>query len=615
MRRKVWSILLIILGVFAMGLFLWRGYFHPAAPPFEEKMDEELLSILKEAESYPVYLRETILLEEFLADESNAALEGLILLARGEGAAGYLANLELAERSQTGAIAVEEESGGAEADYFYRKALDIYDNAGARFLLASWLEANGQPDQAQAEYFLLLPDRLAVRSLIALDAAPLEVAGALKAGSYWDAAALYIEEVLKDENLAGYERLELTGLLGESLAGLGEYKEALPLLEEAYRRGVTEITWQYARTLERTGAVAAATTLYSELGGEGAYRLGTILQEAGKKEEAAQTLALSPEPAAKWQSARLWEELGSPMKALEQYVQLARAESRYRGDAAYRAYVLMKRRGLEGKEEMLEIIRDYPFWSVKAAGAAVWGDIPGMDYEKPLFLLTIEALRESGRQETADLEFAIGAAKAGTAEMLALGDWYLEQGDYYTSARWGIASLENEKTMEGYKLAYLRPFEDLVLQSAEKYNLDPYLIWSVMREESRYRPDAVSRVGARGLMQIMPATGKDIASRKGKKITDDDLLNPEINIDFGAFYLRSMLDLFDGDTEKALAAYNGGQGNVKKWAVSPLGYASEDFPTAITFQETREYLSKVLNTYYTYKWLVDSGQWSEKQNH
>ncbi|HEY8499869.1 MAG TPA: lytic transglycosylase domain-containing protein, partial [Clostridia bacterium] len=175
----------------------------------------------------------------------------------------------------------------------------------------------------------------------------------------------------------------------------------------------------------------------------------------------------------------------------------------------------------------------------------------------------------------------------------------------YNSIMWGIRSLNEKPTRRGYELAYPRGFEELVHEASEKYDLEPEFIWAVIREESHFRHDAVSGAGAIGLMQIMPPTGKDIASRLGLSITEEDLLNPELNIKFGSFYVRSMLNMFEQDMDKALAAYNGGAGNVKKWMTNSIGTLDEDFPTAIAFRETQEYITKVRNSYYIYKWLYE----------
>lgn len=556
--------------------------------------EQDVTPIQKAVASAPDYLEETVLLEQLMDDSSAASTRELKRLALQTDAVGYLANLTLAERNGD----VEET-----ADLFYRRALSIHETAEVRFNLAAWLASHDQKEEAIAHYLLLLPARDAMHALDELDADVAEVSRHLVEGSHWHRAIEYINEALEAENLAADTRLELTGLLGKSYAQEGEYAQALPYLDEAYGDGLTDLSWWYARTLEATGAKAAAASIYGDLGELGAYRLGFILREQGKSEEAARTLASSDNPAAQWQGARLWEELGNPKRAVEIYREMARGNSRYKDDTAYRAYILMEREGLEGSSEMLDILREYPAWIKRLTGEAVWETKATPDYEMPRFIRVTEALQKSGRLDMADLELTIGQARADLAEMLALGDWYLEQGDYFSTTRWGIRSLNKAKTHHGYRLAYQRPFGELVLAAANQYELNPHLIWAVMREESHFRPHVHSWVGASGLMQIMPATGQEIAGRKGVEVTDSDLLKPEINIDFGAFYLRLMLDMFDGDVDKALAAYNGGSGNVRRWSNSPLGSTAADFPTAITFLETREYITKVLNSYHTYNWL------------
>jgi soluble lytic murein transglycosylase len=232
-----------------------------------------------------------------------------------------------------------------------------------------------------------------------------------------------------------------------------------------------------------------------------------------------------------------------------------------------------------------------------------WEKLPVIKYEKPVFLDLVDAYSKSGRQSMAAVELAIGEKNADPSGMLALGEWYLAQNDLPQAVKWGSRALKEKPSRRAYELAYQKPYGEYVLQAAAEFDMDPYLIWALMREESRYQKDAISKVGALGLMQIMPSTGKQIASKLKAVFNEDNLLQPEVNIRFGTYYLGSLLKSFSGDKDKAMAAYNGGSGNVKRWAKSKLGTKKEDFPTAISFLETREYVTKVMNSYYIYKHL------------
>ena len=113
--------------------------------------------------------------------------------------------------------------------------------------------------------------------------------------------------------------------------------------------------------------------------------------------------------------------------------------------------------------------------------------------------------------------------------------------------------------------------EDIIRQQAGEKDLDPELIAAVIYAESRFR-DQESHAGARGLMQVTPATAELIEGLSGGSTFEtDDLSNPDINIRYGSFYLRYLLDKFDGNEIAALAAYNGGETNVAAWGGSEPG--------------------------------------------
>jgi soluble lytic murein transglycosylase len=144
--------------------------------------------------------------------------------------------------------------------------------------------------------------------------------------------------------------------------------------------------------------------------------------------------------------------------------------------------------------------------------------------------------------------------------------------------------------------------DDIIRQQAADKNLDPALIAGVIYVESRFR-DQTSHAGAKGLMQIMPSTADYIAHKSGgTRFEQGDLATPQINIAYGSWYLRYLLDHYHGNTVLALAAYNAGEGKVDEWwrEVNDRG---ERFRVAdhIPFPETRAYVGKVLDARRAYR--------------
>jgi soluble lytic murein transglycosylase len=144
--------------------------------------------------------------------------------------------------------------------------------------------------------------------------------------------------------------------------------------------------------------------------------------------------------------------------------------------------------------------------------------------------------------------------------------------------------------------------EDIIRQQAADKNLDPSLIAGVIYVESRFR-DQTSHAGAKGLMQLMPDTADYIARKSGgTRFVQGDLATPQINIAYGSWYLRYLLDHYHGNDVLALAAYNAGEGKVDEWwrAAADRG---ERFRVAshIPFPETRDYVSKVLSARRAYR--------------
>lgn len=156
-----------------------------------------------------------------------------------------------------------------------------------------------------------------------------------------------------------------------------------------------------------------------------------------------------------------------------------------------------------------------------------------------------------------------------------------------------------------YELLFPRPFADEVEAAADEFDIDVSLIYAVMRQESLYRPDAESSAGARGLMQLTPSTARNIVAT-----FDDvpggnfDLLDPALNIRLGTAELARLLERYDGHIVPALAAYNAGPGAADRWLPDselPADVWLENVP----FNETREYVRRVLWNSVVFEWLED----------
>jgi soluble lytic murein transglycosylase len=136
--------------------------------------------------------------------------------------------------------------------------------------------------------------------------------------------------------------------------------------------------------------------------------------------------------------------------------------------------------------------------------------------------------------------------------------------------------------------------EDIIRQQAQKKGLDPALVAAVIYQESKFS-DRTSVAGARGLMQITPDTARFIAKQSGGiRFVQADLATPQINIAYGTWYLRWLLDRYDERQALALAAYNAGFGHVDKWVAAAGGPDAFDPKSDIPFPETRSYVQQVL---------------------
>ncbi|HEX9160910.1 MAG TPA: lytic transglycosylase domain-containing protein [Thermoanaerobaculia bacterium] len=150
------------------------------------------------------------------------------------------------------------------------------------------------------------------------------------------------------------------------------------------------------------------------------------------------------------------------------------------------------------------------------------------------------------------------------------------------------------------QMYYPVKFESAIREYSARNGLDPYLVMGLILQESSFLANARSAVGATGLMQLMPSTGKELAQKLHVPFGQARLENPEVNVELGTAHLKMLVNMFGGNPLLAVAAYNAGQGNVLKWKRSAPGKPLDEFLESIPFAETRNYVKRVTMLRSTY---------------
>lgn len=150
------------------------------------------------------------------------------------------------------------------------------------------------------------------------------------------------------------------------------------------------------------------------------------------------------------------------------------------------------------------------------------------------------------------------------------------------------------------KIIYKKEYSEYVSKYSQEYGIDENLIYALIKAESNFKADAVSNKDAQGLMQLMYSTAQDVAKKNGIELTEENILEPEINIQIGTKYLSTLLDKYRC-VEVAVAAYNAGSGNVDKWIANGIIKADGSDIQNIPFKETNNYVRKILRDYKIYK--------------
>jgi soluble lytic murein transglycosylase len=218
-------------------------------------------------------------------------------------------------------------------------------------------------------------------------------------------------------------------------------------------------------------------------------------------------------------------------------------------------------------------------------------------------------LENAGMTDLAVHELQAGSTTGPCWEMLEIARIYSSGGEYYRALQALKHAINGYFAMDVSALPlqywqglFPRPYWEALRSYSEENGLDPYLVASLIRQESEFNPDAISHSNAYGLMQLLPKTGKGEAKKTGlSHYSTDSLLNPTINIELGTHYFRQMVDEFGGQVEYALAAYNAGADRVADWRSSGNYRDVEEFVESIPFTETREYVQAIVRNAEVYK--------------
>jgi soluble lytic murein transglycosylase len=217
-------------------------------------------------------------------------------------------------------------------------------------------------------------------------------------------------------------------------------------------------------------------------------------------------------------------------------------------------------------------------------------------------------------------DFAIKELQAATTGLppwlaKSQADVYGEQGSYIRAivtmkrAFPGYFAVEIDQVPRPvWEALFPRAYWDDLKRHSAEHQLDPYLVASLIRQESEFNPAAVSPANAMGLMQLLPSVGKHLAKEaKLRRFSTDDLLTPGINLQLGTRYFKRTVDHYDGQVEYALAAYNAGENRVEEWRSRGKYRDIEEFVESIPFTETREYVQAILRNAVFYKLLYPKG--------
>jgi soluble lytic murein transglycosylase len=321
----------------------------------------------------------------------------------------------------------------------------------------------------------------------------------------------------------------------------------------------------------------------SEFAEDGAWYLGWMYYNQGKLDQALATFSAFTNSSVpfnstsnKYWKARILEKQGKKAEAFAIYDELAMSQT-----PSYHAYLAQIKTGKRP--------------SFGGLTPEAYAQSPNNDSKR----LKVDLLAELEMFDDASLEIDEIVKRSNTDKDLIQGSLlYARVNDFYNSVK--IA--EGLSSPIAISLSYPRAYSEIVKAYARKYGVDEYIVYSIMREESRFQKDVRSPANAIGLMQLLPSTARLTAAEVRMSGFNIGMLNiPRVNIELGIYYFKKVLNMFNGDIHLALASYNAGPGRAEDWLIMFPNLPKDEFVEEIPFRETRNYIRRILRSYGAYE--------------
>jgi soluble lytic murein transglycosylase len=496
-----------------------------------------------------------------------------------------------------------------------------------RYLYGRWLKQNGKKDIAESTFKDIYVDAgpFSDMAYSELSSSDISVEDMIKRASnlmkvldFKGAESACKSAMSKDD---GRLKNEILKGLGLSLFRQRKYREAA----EAYKKA-GDGYWE-VRSLYRAGEKELVNSALEELLKSRDKRAGSILvsvaadkRRDGKIEEAIKTYQNVIEQYPSETEDALWG-IGWTYFITGEYKKAADVFTKLYDTYKDTKYLYWKARSLEaGGEEVFKIYhtimgKGRDFYSIMAyTKTKRSSEQSNINETRKFFRITtpvkmgsialsrndrIEALLDLGLSKEALSELIyISKSLSSMEDLLYVCSKFQELGEYKYSVRLAVKAPYVE---ELHRFRYPLAYRDIVGGLSGKYNLDPLLVLSVAREESRFDPEARSAAGALGLMQVMPRTAYRLDNNLKLGIdSSHEMFNVKNNFYFGIYLLSNLINEF-GSYSYALAAYNAGEETVRKWLQKGNYKSIDEFIEDIPYSETRDYVKRVITTFFEYK--------------